>query len=150
MRPPQKAPVLILGGGLAGLSTAYHLRKIPNIVIEREAHPGGTARSFYMKGFTFDITGHLLHLHNPYTKKLILRLLKGKLFSCVRNTYIFSENTYTKYPFQANTYGLPESTVEDCVLGFLSATLDNPHKKKEGFKNELFGLVSIHFRKRHH
>src|SRR5262245_13261054 len=39
-------PVLILGAGLAGVSTAYHLKKFPYVLIEKESEVGGTARSF--------------------------------------------------------------------------------------------------------
>lgn len=118
-------PTLILGAGLAGISTAYHLKNQPNVVVERESSIGGTARSFKVGKFTFDITGHLLHLHTPYTKKLIPKLLGNKFFSCVRKAWIFSKKTYTKYPFQASTHGLPQNVVRDCVLGFVDAYMEN-------------------------
>ncbi len=112
---------LILGGGLAGVSTAYHLKDPQALLVERESRLGGTARSVEMKGFTFDFTGHLLHLHTPYTKKLIRNLLGKNVYECQRRATIFSHETYTRYPFQANTYGLPANVVDDCVLGFLDA-----------------------------
>src|SRR6266849_5076807 len=97
--------VLILGGGLAGLSTAYHLRrrnpKLSFIIAEKEPSPGGLAGSFRKDGFTFDHTGHLLHLHDDYGKKLITGLLKGNLRSHRRSSWIYSHKTYTRYPFQA-------------------------------------------------
>lgn len=120
----KKPRVLVLGGGLAGISCAYHLRKlgIKNCtILEKSKTIGGTARSYKVDGFTFDITGHLLHLHYPYTKRLIRRLLKDNIFSCVRNTAIFSKGVYTEYPFQVNTFGLPDRVVNECVEGFKSA-----------------------------
>lgn len=143
--------VLIVGGGLAGISTAYHLNKIPYVLIEREKELGGTARSFKIKKFTFDFTGHLLHLHTPYTKKLITKLLKGNFFHCVRNTKIFSHGTYTNYPFQANTYGLPDKVAEECILGLLDIHLKENDSKQENpnFKEwclNKFGVgISDHF-----
>lgn len=127
----EKRPVLILGGGLAGVSTAFHLPRRNSLIIEKESEVGGTARSFEIDGFTFDITGHLLHLHTPYTKKLIRKLLKNQFFSCVRKALIYSQGTYTRYPFQAATNGLPSTTVDDCVLGFFETYLKsqkNPMK----------------------
>ena len=56
--------ILILGGGLAGMSTAYHLGDTPHLVLEAQATPGGLCRSRDVNGFTFDYTGHLLHLRN--------------------------------------------------------------------------------------
>ncbi len=116
--------ILVLGAGLAGLSTAYHLRNKKNLkvlVIEKSAHVGGTARSVEVDGFTFDFTGHLLHLHHPYTKELIRKLLKGNLMSCVRKAAIYSHGVITPYPFQVNTYGLPNSVKKECVQGFKTA-----------------------------
>lgn len=120
----EKTGVLILGGGLAGLSTAYHLErlgrgKLSCLVVEKEARPGGLAGSRTQDGFTFDHTGHLLHLHDPYGKELILDLLKGNLALHQRSAWIHSHGVYTRYPFQANTYGLPWRVVEDCVVGLL-------------------------------
>ena len=73
--------VLILGGGLAGLSTAYHLNKTgtKSLVFEKADKVGGVAGSDQKDGFTHDQTGHLLHLHDPYGKKLIMSLLRGNL-----------------------------------------------------------------------
>jgi len=123
------------------------------LIIEREKEVGGTARSFFLKGFTFDFTGHLLHLHTPYTRKLITRLLNGKFYRCKRNTAIFSKGIYTPFPFQANTYGLPEKTIDDCILGFLEVYLNRGKSvstiKKLNFRDwcqVVFGKgISTHF-----
>jgi protoporphyrinogen oxidase len=110
-------PVVVVGGGLAGISTCYHLNGYPTVLCEREKNVGGTARSCTLDGFTFDHTGHLLHLHHDYTKKLIRRLLRGNLVECERRAWIFSHGVYTRYPFQANLYGLPAQVIEECFLG---------------------------------
>jgi protoporphyrinogen oxidase len=114
---------LILGGGLAGVSTAYHLPKNSFALVEREGEVGGTARSFFLDGFTFDFTGHLLHLHNDYTKKLIPKLLGNGFYTCKRNSWIFSKDVYTRYPFQVYTHGLPPKVVDECVMGYLESYL---------------------------
>jgi protoporphyrinogen oxidase len=133
--------VVVLGGGLAGLSAAYHLKEIPARVFEKSRYVGGTARSFQINGFTFDITGHLLHLHNPYTKKLVAELLKGNVYRCIRNTQIFSEGKYTRYPYQAYTRGLPEETIDACVLGCVEALTKAQTKKIDPAKLD-FGAWS--------
>jgi protoporphyrinogen oxidase len=142
---------LILGGGLAGVSAAYHAPKNSTLLVERESDVGGTARSFRIGGFTFDFTGHLLHLHNPYTKKLIPRLLKNDFYRCQRDTWIFSKGVYTRYPFQAFTHGLPADVVNECVLGFAERYLENlpPEKRSRNFRRwcfEVFGDgIARHF-----
>lgn len=125
--------VLILGAGLSGISCAYHLRKkkgIESLVLEKSDSVGGTARSISINGFTFDFTGHLLHLHYPYTKKLIHALLKNNLHTCVRNAAIYSHGILTPYPFQVNTYGLPKKVVSECVNGFINAVKRYSDDKK--------------------
>ena len=125
-----KTDVLILGGGLAGLSAAYHLNALgraESLVVEKGAAVGGTAGTVSQDGFLFDHTGHLLHLHDPYGKKLILDLLADNVATHERSSWIYSHGAYTRYPFQANTYGLPDRVVEDCVTGFLK-TVHRPGK----------------------
>lgn len=126
-----KTDVLILGGGLAGLSAARHLGElgVERLVVEAKARPGGTAGSVEANGFTFDYTGHLLHLHDPYGKKLILSLLGDNVAVHDRRAFIWSKGAFTKYPFQANTRGLPPWVVTDCVAGFLE-TVHRPRAPK--------------------
>jgi protoporphyrinogen oxidase len=113
--------VVIIGGGLAGLSAGHHLAEYDPIVFEKERAVGGLCRSFTQDGFTFDCTGHLIHLKNQYTKDLIARILPDAFDSHERLASIYSKSTVTPYPFQANTYGLPPEVVKDCVVGFVES-----------------------------
>ena len=116
--------IVIVGAGLAGLSTAYHLNGVPYRLFEREPEVGGLCRSYRKAGFTFDYTGHLLHFRQAQIKALVERLLAGRLEKHSRRSYIYSHRTYTEYPFQVNTFGLPPEVVRECLLGFI-ATLTN-------------------------
>jgi protoporphyrinogen oxidase len=117
--------VLIIGAGLAGLSAAYHLGDRSCRVVEKEKEAGGLCRSYRMDGFTFDYTGHLLHFRQPAIKALVEGLLKGQLGQHSRRSYIYSYQSYTEYPYQVNTYGLPPEVIRECLLGFI-ATLTAP------------------------
>jgi UDP-galactopyranose mutase len=116
--------IVILGGGLAGLSSAWHLQQAGHDnyqLFEKESRVGGLVRSEIIDGFTFDFTGHLLHFRDEYVKDLVLRLLGENLHYVERNAWIFSKNVYTRYPFQTNTFGLPADIVKECVIGFVEA-----------------------------
>jgi protoporphyrinogen oxidase len=117
--------VVIVGAGLAGLSTAYHLKGLPYRLFEKEKEAGGLCRSYQMDGFTFDMTGHLLHFRHAGIKELVERLLTGRLKQHARRSFIYSHQVYTEYPFQVNTFGLPPDVIRDCLLGFI-ATLTKP------------------------
>ena len=116
---------LILGAGLAGLSAACALRERDDetLVLEKEGEAGGLCRSRQVNGFTFDCTGHLLHLRDPETREWLLGLLPGAFASVERKSLIYSHGVYTGYPFQANTYGLPPEVIRQCVVGFVEALL---------------------------
>jgi len=109
---------------MSGLSCAYHL-KSPYLLLERSDEPGGLARSIKQDGFVYDHTGHLLHLRNPYTLKLIPDLLGDNLCLNERRAWIYSHHTYTRYPFQTNTFGLPARVIKECVNGFINAQIDS-------------------------
>jgi len=149
-----RVPVVILGGGLTGLSAAWHLDGVESLVLERDPEPGGLCRSFAEDGFTFDCTGHLLHLREPRFRDLVERLAPGAFAAHERRALIFSKGTFTPYPFQANLHGLPVDTVKDCVAGFVEALLrrekaGEPDPQRATFKEwveAIFGAgIAQHF-----
>lgn len=131
-------PVIVLGAGLTGLSAAYHLG-VPSLVIEREAEVGGLARTHSEDGFTFDCTGHLLHLRDPRIKSLVEALLPRTFARHERRALVYSSGVFTPYPFQANLHGLPPDVVKECVSGFVEAEV---RRAREGEPD----LGSIGFR----
>lgn len=114
---------LILGGGLTGLSVAYQLEKLRDtnyLVLEKERQPGGLCRSTYKNGFTFDYSGHLLHLHTPQGKKIVRELLGKNLHRVARRAFVYTGTSQVPFPFQAHLYALPPQTQKRCVEGLLS------------------------------
>ena len=96
-----KTETLIIGAGLAGLSTASHLKGHDFLVLEAEDYVGGKARSEVIDGFTFDVTGHWLHLRDPDIRDMILNLMGSDHFLRIRRKLFGSHGVYTRYPFQA-------------------------------------------------
>ncbi len=122
--------IVIIGGGLAGVSAAYHLPEYEPLLFEKESAIGGLCRSFTQDGFTFDCTGHLIHLKNTYTKELIARLLPDAFDFHERLASIYSKLALTPYPFQANTHVLPAEVIKECVIGFVE-TLHKDNKSDD-------------------
>ncbi|MFQ5719565.1 MAG: protoporphyrinogen/coproporphyrinogen oxidase [Acidobacteriota bacterium] len=119
--------VVVVGGGLAGLSTAYHLQASRAVtLLEQADRLGGLTRSFHVDGFTFDVTGHLLHLRRAAVRALFDRILPDGMARIERRSFIHSHGVETDYPFQANLYGLPPEVVRDCLVGFIDTIKGTP------------------------
>ncbi len=131
---------MVLGGGLAGLSTLWHLQKAGydnSFLFERESRVGGLARSEVVQGFTFDYTGHLLHFQNPAVRQLVADLLGENLHYLDRDSWILSKGVCTRYPFQSNLYGLPPDVIDECISGYIAARQGNsPQAESSRFSSD--------------
>lgn len=127
---PTDTNLIIIGAGLSGLSCAYHLKK-DYALFERESKPGGMASSDCVGGFVFDKTGHLLHFQTEYVKELLSALSNGsRLIRHKRSSWVFSKKTFTRYPFQVNTYKLPPAIIKDCLLKMAQAQMGSKRGEK--------------------
>ena len=106
---------IILGGGLSGLSACYHG---DGIIYEKTQKTGGHGSSHEENGFIFDEGIHVMHTKNKYILNL-MEELNVDMDIRERNAWIMSHGVMTRYPFQANTFGLPENILRDCIDGFI-------------------------------
>jgi protoporphyrinogen oxidase len=150
--PTAKAlPVAVLGAGLAGLRAGLELTRlgVEHRVFERLAWPGGHATTTFDEGYRFDRTGHLLHLRDPELKASVLEWLDGDVREITRRSVIWSNGVYTRYPFQANTFGLPPAVAKECVLDFVQAHFAGPQPPPKNFEEfclQHFGAgITRHF-----
>ena len=116
-------PTCILGAGLTGLSAAFHLGDAEYAVFEKETHVGGNCRTERKDGFDFDAGGHIFYPKTDYVKELVNGLLGENRIEADRQAWIYTRGVYTRYPFQANLYGLPIPVVKDCLLGLHEAQM---------------------------
>ncbi len=123
--------MLIVGAGLTGLAAAHHLAA-PWHLIESEAHPGGKATSRRRDGYTFDVTGHWLHLRSPRVRAWLDGVVDFTSWTEIeRVTRVWVAGTSTAYPFQANLHGLPPQLVRECLTGFVEAQLRRARGESE-------------------
>ena len=118
--------VVIIGAGLTGLSAAYHFERnnfFDFEIYEKESRPGGLMRSEKSNGFTFDYTGHFLHVSDPSFYNFINEIMGIEQFDVIqRRAAIYSHNTFVDYPFQMNLCGLPTSVIYECLDGYINRT----------------------------
>lgn len=129
------APIAILGAGLTGLSAALSIERRGGRcrIYERAQAVGGHASTIEEEGYRFDRTGHLLHLRSDALRADVLDWLDGDCVELERRSVVFSHGVYTRYPFQANTYGLPPEVAYECLTGFLEAR-SRPERHPRNFE----------------
>ncbi len=124
--------VVIIGAGPAGLAAANHLNK-EFVLIEKEAVPGGLMRSKQISGYTFDWAGHIFFTKIQRILHWVESLLSDNLKWQNRESWVFSKGVFTRYPFQANTYGLPVPVVKECLMGLIEATFRESGQEPKNF-----------------
>jgi len=116
--------VIILGGGLAGISLAYFLQDAPDIdaidILEKEDEIGGLCRSFQHDGITVDIGPHIFFSKDKETLDFMLDLLGENKHELRRSNRILHKGKFVQYPFENDLSKLPSEDREKCVSGFLN------------------------------
>lgn len=135
-----KSRNIILGGGLSGLSACFHSKAV---VYEKNMHIGGHAKSHINNKFVFDEGIHVLHTKNQYVLNL-LKKLKVNLQVRKRSAWIVSHDSLTRFPFQANTFGLPANIIQDCLLGFIENKFTD-RKKITNYKEWIYYMFGKGF-----
>ena len=130
-----KRRIIILGGGLAGLSAARRLqeRKISCQLFEKEDEIGGLCRSKKKNGFTFDYTGHLLHFRDKTTGNFIRSLLAGNIIEHKRKAWVYTNGSYIHYPFQMYLHELPAVIAKECIASFPKVRRQESRKNSAHF-----------------
>ncbi|MBL4889454.1 MAG: FAD-dependent oxidoreductase, partial [Candidatus Lindowbacteria bacterium] len=110
-------PVLIAGAGLSGLSTARVLSPDSYFICDAAPVVGGLCASFSLDGYTFDYTGHLLHLKGNVLKE-VEELLGDNLTVITRKARVHTHGVEFDYPFQIHLHLLPPDVRDECLRGF--------------------------------
>jgi protoporphyrinogen oxidase len=114
---------VILGGGLTGLSLAYHFdRDLP--VFEMQSVVGGLIRTVPQGLYRFDLAPHLLHFRSDEIKDLVLNELGVKVAAHRRKSMIYFRNKLMPYPFELNLYQTPDEVRDDCLAGLSEVSSD--------------------------
>lgn len=100
--PPitEEHPVLVLGGGPAGLTAGYALAKRgqPVIVLESTSQLGGIARTEVRDGYRFDLGGHRFFTKNQEVDDLWHEIMGDEFLRRPRQSRIYWNKKFLDYP----------------------------------------------------
>lgn len=93
-------PLLILGGGVAGLSAGFYARRrgLPVRIIEAGSTPGGNARTLQHGPFRFDTGAHRFHDRFPDVTADARDLLGPDLIEVHAPSQIYLGGTFVDFP----------------------------------------------------
>jgi len=97
--------MIILGGGISGLSFAYHYGK-PCEIIEREVL-GGLCASYEVEGYMLDRGVHTFFTKSQYVKDFYNNIMDGTILWRDSVAKIWLDGRYINYPIQKHAGELP-------------------------------------------
>lgn len=113
--------IIILGAGLAGISTAYFLQQTGysgNItIIEKEKVIGGLCRTIRKNKYAYDIGPHILFSKDKEMLTLMLEVLEDNNY-LRRSNQIFYKERHIQYPFENDLSKLPANELNYCIQTF--------------------------------
>lgn len=132
--------IIIIGAGPTGIGAGFRLNEHGYrnwVIYEKNSYLGGLAASFVDgKGFTWDIGGHVLFSHYPYTDRLFDISLGNKKNIRIRESWIWIKDRFVPYPFQNNIRYLDKKDVEECIADMVAVNSKNIHA--ENFQEWLY------------
>jgi len=94
--------ILILGGGLTGLSAGCVLARagLKVKVFESDAEVGGLSKTIEKDGFRFDLGGHRFFTRDRHVDEFVRDLMGGELISVSRTSKIYLRRRFFDYPLK--------------------------------------------------
>ena len=121
--------ILILGGGLTGLSAGYVLTKarLKVKVFESDSSVGGLSKTIIHNGFRFDLGGHRFFTKDRELNNFVKELMGKELISVPRKSKIYMQNKYFDYPLKPLNaiFGLGVSTTIEILFDYAAEKIKN-------------------------
>lgn len=102
--------IAILGGGLAGISLGYFLKRrgVDFKIYEQESEVGGLCRTFNDDKISYDVSGvHVIHSKNDEALALMLGILDNRVVKRERTARILYNKRWYAFPFASDIQTFP-------------------------------------------
>lgn len=122
--------IIVLGGGIAGISATYHAQRhgFEAICYEAKSIVGGLIANFTIDGFRFDNAVHLSFSKNEYVRSIFD---KTPYYSHTPSAFCVDRSYWLKHPIQNNLYPLPLEEKVKCIESFVNRPTLEPTDYKE-------------------
>lgn len=129
---------VILGGGIAGISAAWHLNQsgLEATVYEARSRAGGLLDNFSIDGFRFDQAVHLSFTKDPYVRSLFDQT---PYLTHAPQSYCYEGGVWLKHPAQNNLFPLPAADRQSLILSFLERPEIEPNNYRDWLVHQ-YGL----------
>ncbi len=147
-------PVVVIGGGPAGLTAAYELQRRSDeyrpIVFEGGDLVGGIARTETHNGYRFDIGGHRFFTKVGEVEEMWKEVLGDEFITVPRQSRIYYRGKFFNYPLKIfnalSNIGVYESA--RIVISYAKWRV-RPHRQEDSFEqwvqNRFGGRLYMHF-----
>ncbi len=134
------AEILIIGGGVAGISAACQARQAGReaVILEAGDRYGGLLDHFHKDGFRFDNAVHFAFSKNePYSEVLA----RADLITHRPEPYNYEQGRWLKHPVQNNLYPLPAEEKVEAIKSFVERPARGEASDYRQWLYEQFGKV---------
>lgn len=131
----QTNDIIILGGGLSGLSAGYTLTNAGRSVqvYEGDTVVGGLSKTIERNGFRFDLGGHRFFTNDKAVDALIQDIMGHEMVSVRRSSKIYLRDQYFDYPLRPLNamFGLGLPTTARILADYVWETTKQAVLKKD-------------------
>jgi protoporphyrinogen oxidase len=136
---------LILGGGISGVSAAFHLQEKEQEykLCEKNSSWGGLCDNFVIDGFLFDYFVHLSFTSNQYVKDIFS--YSTPFYSHNPVSYNYYKGTWLKHPAQNNLAPLSTNEKVKIIHDFVNKPTIDSNNYKEWLLAQFGEYFTTHF-----
>lgn len=109
----------VLGAGIAGLSSSYHLGHENCIIFEKNNYHGGHIHSEKFNGFTWDEGPHVSFTKNEYVKNLFAESVNNNFIEHEVYTVNYYKGNWIPHPAQSNFWAITDPLRSECINSFI-------------------------------
>jgi protoporphyrinogen oxidase len=133
----KKVDVLIVGGGITGISLASFLGNKDYLIVEKDSELGGYCKTTIQNGFVWDYSGHFFHFNNQEIKDYVLENMGCDVVQVTKKSHIHYKGNLIDFPFQNNIHQLPTDEFVDCLYDLYNKKEGEVHTFTDYVKNNL-------------